>query len=57
MININEYSWIKQNYEGVIEIYPSKCMNTLVLEKVLYELKKEYELVKIFNDWIRGFKK
>lgn len=57
MINVADYNFLKQNYEGVIEIYPTKCMNTMVLDKVLLELQKDYELVKVFPDWIRAFKK
>lgn len=57
MINVADYNFLKQNYEGVIEIYPTKCMNTMVLDKVLLELQKDYELVKLFPDWIRAFKK
>ena len=56
-ININDYNWIKQKHEGILEIYPTKCMNHIVLNKVLLELQKEYELVQVFSDWIRGFKK
>ena len=56
-ININDYDWIKQKHEGVLEIYPRKCMNHIVLNKVLLELQKEYELVQVFSDWIRAFKK
>ena len=57
MININDYDFLKSNYKGIIEIYPTKCMNTMVLDKVLLELQKDYDLVKVFPDWIRAFKK
>ena len=57
MIDITKFDFLKQNYEGIIEIYPTKCMNTMVLDKVLLELQKDYELVKVFPDWIRAFKK
>ena len=57
MININDYDFLKSNYKGIIEIYPTKCMNTMVLNKVLLELQKDYDLVKVFTGWIRAFKK
>ena len=57
MININDYDFLKSNYKGIIEIYPTKCMNTVVLNKVLLELQKDYDLVKVLPDWIRAFKK
>lgn len=57
MIKIEDYNFLKSKYNGIIEIYPTKCMNTMVLNKVLIELEKEYDLVKITNDWIRAFKK
>ena len=57
MININDYDFLKSNYKGIIEIYPTKCMNTMVLNKVLLELQKDYDLVKVLPDWIRAFKK
>ena len=52
-----KYDFIKQNYPNILEIYPTKAGNTIVLNKVLFELQKEYELVKVFNNWIRAFKK
>ena len=57
MIDVNKFDFLKQIYDGVIEIYPTKCTNTMVLDKVLLELQKDYDLVKIFPDWIRAFKK
>ena len=54
---ILQFNFTKQNYDGIIEIYPTKCMNSMVLDKVLIELEKEYDLVKITNDWIRAYKK
>ena len=53
---ILSYDWIKEN-DGILNIYPTKCMNTFVLDKVLHELQKDYKLVRVFNDWIRAFKK
>ena len=52
-----KYEFIKQNYPDILEIYPTKASNHIVLNKVLFELQKEYELVKVFNNWIRAFKK
>ena len=54
---ILQFNFTKQNYDGIIEIYPQKATNSMVLDKVLLELQKEYKLVKVFNDWIRAFKK
>lgn len=52
---ILQFNFTKQNYDGIIEIYPQKATNSMVLDKVLLELQKEYKLVKITNDWIRAF--
>ena len=57
MINIEDYNFLKSKYNGIIEIYPTKCMNIMVLDKVLIELEKDYDLVKITKDWIRAFVK
>ena len=56
-MEISNFEWIKEKHKGILEIYPRKCMNTDVLDKVLFELQKEYNLVQIFPDWIRAFKK
>ena len=48
---------LKENYKGIIEIYPTKCTNTRVLNKVLFELSKTHNLVKITKGWIRAFEK
>ena len=52
-----KYDFVKQNYPDILEIYPAKASNTIVLNKVLFEIQKNYELVKVFNNWIRAFKK
>ena len=57
MIKIEDYNFLKSKYNGIIEIYPQKATNSMVLDKVLLELEKEYDLVKITNDWIRAFAK
>ena len=54
---ILQFNFTKQNYDGIIEIYPQKATNSMVLDKVLLELQKEHDLVKITNGWIRAFKK
>jgi hypothetical protein len=53
----DNYDWIKEKYKDILEIYPRKCLNTQVLNAKLLELQKEYNLVQIFPDWIRAFKK
>lgn len=53
-----QYDWIKQKYKGILEIRPRECMNTYVLNAVLRQMQNEgYELVKVFDNWIRAFKK
>ena len=56
-MEFTKYNFIKQKYEGILEIYPQKAGNTMVLNKVLLELQKEYNLVQIFTGYIRAFKK
>lgn len=53
----NNCEWIKEKHQGVLEIYPRKCMNTFVLEAKLNELQKDYNLIHVLPDWIRAFKK
>lgn len=38
-------------------IYPQKATNSMVLDKILLELQKEYDLVKVFDGWIRAYKR
>lgn len=46
---------IKQRYQGIYEIYPTKFMNTMVLNKILlYFQNHNYELIKVSNNWIRA---
>lgn len=47
----------KIKYEGIIELYPRRFDSYLVLNKTLTELSKNYNLVKITDNWIRCFKK
>ena len=54
---MEQCQWIKEKYNGILEIYPTKCLNTLVLQKKLHELDKDYELVQITNDWIRALRR
>ena len=56
-INIENFNFLKENYKGIIEIYPTKCTNTEVLNKVLFELSKTHNLVRITKGWIRAFEK
>lgn len=54
-MNINDYDFLEEKYKGIIEIYPKRCMNTMILDKVLIELSKTHKIVKICNDWLRAF--
>ena len=56
-MNIENFNFLKENYKGIIEISPTKCTNTEVLNKVLFELSKTHNLVRITQDWIRAFEK
>ena len=56
-MDFTQYNFIKQKYDGILEIYPQKAGNTMVLNKVLLELQKEYSLIQIFTGYIRAFKK
>ena len=56
-MEFTKYNFIKQKYEGILEIYPTKASNTIVLNKVLLELQKDYTLIQIFTGYIRAFKK
>ena len=44
-------------HKGIIEIYPRKAMNTFTFDAALSELSKTHEIVKMFPDWLRAFKK
>ena len=56
-MNIENFNFLKEKYNGIIEIYPTKCTNTKVLNKVLVDLSKTHNLVRITQDWIRAFEK
>lgn len=56
MIDIKRFNWIKEECEGVLEIYPARCLNTHVLNSTLLQLQKEYKLYRVFNDYIRAIK-
>ena len=56
-MNIENFNFLKENYKGIIENYPTKCTNTEVLNKVLFELSKTHNLVRITKGWIRAFEK
>lgn len=54
-MNINDYDFLEEKYKGIIEIYPKRCLNSMVLDKALIELSKTHKIVKICNDWLRAF--
>ena len=56
-MNIENFNFLNEINKGIIEIYPTKCTNTKVLNKVLIELSKTHNLVRITQDWIRAFEK
>lgn len=47
----------KTKHKNIIEIYPRKAMNTFTFDAALHELSKTHEIVQIFPDWLRAFKK
>ena len=56
-MDFTQYDFIEQKYNGILEIYPRKAMNSYVYESVLYDISKEYNIVKVFDGWLRAFKK
>jgi len=54
---ILKFDWVEQKYPGIIEICPKRAGNHYVLELALAELQKSYNLMKITDAYIRGFKK
>ena len=56
-MDFTQYDFIEQKYNGILEIYPRKAMNSYTYEKVLYDISKEYNIVKVFDGWLRAFKK
>lgn len=46
-----------QDYEGIIEIFPRRAMNSFTFEAALEEIREKYTIVKIFSDWYRAFKR
>lgn len=53
-----ENGYCKINYKGIIEIYPRKFINSIVLESLLNFLQdKNYNIIKITNNWIRAFER
>ena len=44
-------------HKGIVEIYPRKSMNTFTFDAALCELSKTHDIVKMFPDWLRAFKK
>lgn len=52
-----KFDWVQQQYEGIYEIYPRRCMNSRILDSVLRSMcSHNYRLVKIHDGWIRAFK-
>ena len=56
-MDYTQYDFIEQKYDGILEIYPRKAMNSYTYEKVLYEISKKYNIVKVFDQWLRAFEK
>lgn len=53
-----ENGYCKIKYKGIIEIYPRKFINSIVLESLLNFLQdKNYNIIKITNNWIRAFER
>ena len=51
------YSWITREYEGCLGIYPTRCMNSYLLDSVLIQLEWDgYTIYKVFNDYYRAIK-
>lgn len=54
-MDYTQYEFIKQKYNGILEIYPRKAMNSFVYESVMRKLNKTHKLFQITSDWIRAF--
>lgn len=52
-----EQGVFESKYKNIIEIYPRKAMNTFTFDAALHELSKTHEIIKMFPDWLRAFKK
>lgn len=47
----------ESKYNGIIEIHPRRAMNAFTLDAALAELSKTHDIIKMFPDWLRAFKK
>ena len=47
----------KQKYIGIIEIFPHKVMNSELLNAALEELAKTHDIYKLYDSWLRAFRK
>ena len=56
-MDYTQYEFIKQKYNGILEIYPRKAMNSYVYEEVMKTLNKTHSIHKIFDDYLRAFEK
>ena len=56
-MDYTQYEFIKQKYNGILEIYPRKAMNSYVYESVMRKLNKTHKLFQITSDWMRAFEK
>ena len=56
-MDFTHYNFIKQKYNGILEIYPQKALNTKTLNYVLSQIQKTHNLIQITNNWIRAFEK
>ena len=56
-MDFTQYDFIEQKYDGILEIYPRKAMNSYVYESVLKEISKTHNIHQIFPDYLRAFEK
>lgn len=56
-MDYTQYDFIKQKYNGVLEIYPRKAVNSYVYESILKEISKTHTIHKIFEDYLRAFER
>lgn len=55
--DILNFEWVKQEYEGIYEIYPHKCSDSMAFDAVLDLLHDEgYQFFRVFDGWIRAIK-
>ena len=49
-----KFDFVKEHTNGDYSIFISKATNTIVLNKVLYEIQKTHKLYRIFDDVIKA---